>query len=273
MEDEEIYLNSPAERIDNLGIANLKLIQNKHYFCFGTDSVLLANFVESNRAHNEILDLCSGGGIIPIIISAKRRFDKLFAVELQEEMYDLLERNICMNHLQEVITPIWGDIKSCKQIRKRLLEKTGRDSFDIVTVNPPYKEVGTGCKNEKNVKYIARHEEKCTLDDIFSVSSQLLRTRGKLYLVHKPQRLPDLITLARKYHLEVKRIQLVYPTLKQAPSIVLLEYLKNGGNELQMMPPIIEYDEEGNETDQMAQFYGVRRGDKKSERQTTEKYE
>lgn len=235
------------ERIDDLGINGKKIIQNTDYFCFGIDSVLLANFVESNSSKNNIVDLCSGSGVISVIVSQKKKCNKIYAVELQNEMYDLLDRNIKINSLEEKIIPLKGDVKSFSMNEK----------VDIVVSNPPYKEVGTGVENTNTVKYIARHEKECTLEDIFKCSSKLLKQKGKLYLVHKPQRIPDLISEARKYKLEPKKMRLVYPTINSKPSIVLMEYVYFGGNELEVLSPLIEYNENGEYTKEIFEIYGM----------------
>lgn len=245
------------ERIDDLGVNNLKIIQNTDYFCFGTDSVLLANFIASNSSNNVILDLCSGGGVIPIIISAKYNYSKIFAVELQNEMFNLLERNVELNNLQEKIYTLQEDIKDFNSIKQKLIEETRRSTVNIITVNPPYKPKGRGIVNDHSVKYIARHEEMCTIEDIFFTSSKLLEYKGKLYLVHKPERIVDLLAIARKYNLEAKKIRYVYPRVNVKPSIVLIEYVKGGGNETLMLPPLIEYNEDGSYTDEIYKIYGM----------------
>ena len=247
-----------SRRIDELGIDNLKIVQDDDYFCFGTDSALLANFAVSNSQNNIILDLCSGSGVIPIIFQAKNKCRKVVAVELQKEMYELLEENVKENNLQEKIVTLNEDIKSISAIRRCIEETTGRNVADIITVNPPYKEKGTGIKNDLDVKYIARYEEKCTLDDIFKVSSKLLENKGKLYIVHKPERLTDLFCLARKYNLEAKKLRFVQPRLGKEPSIVLLEYVKGGGNELKVLNPLIEYNEDGSYTEEMNKIYNIK---------------
>ena len=246
------------ERIDELGIDNLKIVQNPDYFCFGTDSVLLANFAVNNYSSKNVLDLCSGSGVVPIIFQAKNNYNKIMAVELQDEMYDLLTRNISINNLDSKIYPIKGDVCNIKEIRKKVEEITNRNTVDIITVNPPYKEKGTGITSEGKVKYIAKHEEKCTLEDIFKTSSSLLENKGKLYIVHKPERLNDLISVAREYKLEPKKLKLVYPNIGSKPSIVLLEYVKGGGNELNILKPLYEYDEKGKYTDEMNKIYNIK---------------
>lgn len=233
------------ERIDDLQIDNLKIIQNKKYFCFGVDSVLLANFVKSNKASNNIIDLCSGSGVIPILLTAKVKYSKIITVELQEEMYDLLKRNIEVNKLEDKVYALNEDINNVKVIRDNLIEIISKDKADIITVNPPYKVVNTGIINENNIKYVARYEYKCKLEDIFRTSSSLLNDGGKLYIVHKPERLVDLLELSRKYKLEAKQLQVVYPRINEKASLVLIEYVKNGGNELKVLPPLIEYNRDG----------------------------
>lgn len=233
-------------RIDDLGINGKKIIQNPDYFCFGIDSVLLANFVESKSSKNIIVDLCSGSGVIAVLISQKKKYSKIYAVELQKEMYNLLLDNIRINSLENEIVPLNLNIKEYNENKK----------IDIMVCNPPYKEIGTGVENDNSVKYIARHEKECTLNDVFRCASKNLKQKGKLYLVHKPQRLTDLIAEARKYKLEAKKVRFVYPTVNSKPSIVLLEYVYMGGNEMEVLPPLIEYTESGEYTKEILDIYG-----------------
>ena len=245
------------ERIDDLGINDLKIIQNKEYFCFGTDSVLLANFVKSENSNNVILDLCSGSGVIPIILSAKKKYKKIFGVELQSEMYDLFDRNIKINNLEDSIISINENGKNIKDIRKKITSIMEKDKIDIITCNPPYKEIGTGLTTNHDVKTIAKCEVMCNLEDIFITSSKLLGKGGKLYLVHKPERLSDLIYFGRKYNLEAKEIRFVYPKINKKPSIVLISYRKDGGNETKVLEPLIEYNDDMSYTDEIYRIYGI----------------
>lgn len=245
------------ERIDDLGINNLKIIQNKEYFCFGTDSVLLANFAKSENSNNVILDLCSGSGVIPIILSAKKKYKKIFGVELQSEMYDLFDRNIKLNNLEDSIISINENVKDIKDIRKKITSIMEKDKIDIITCNPPYKEIGTGLTTNHDVKTIAKCEVMCNLEDIFITSSKLLGKGGKLYLVHKPERLSDLIYFGRKYNLEAKEIRFVYPKINKKPSIVLISYRKDGGNETKVLEPLIEYNDDMSYTDEIYRIYGI----------------
>lgn len=243
------------ERIDELGINNLKIIQNKKYFCFGTDSVLLANFVKSDSSKNVIVDLCSGSGVIPVILSAKKKYSKIYSVELQSEMFKLLERNIQINNLSEKIVPLNCDIKDIKKIKDMVLSQTKSEKIDIIVCNPPYKTLGTGFKTLHDVKTIAKCEVMCNLEDVFNTSSKLLSKKGKMYLVHKPERLADLISLGRKYKLELKEIRFVYPTINKKASIILACFVKDGGNEVSILPPLIEYNEDNSYTDAMNSIY------------------
>lgn len=246
-----------AKRIDELGIQNLKIVQDTDYFCFGMDSILLANFVKSNSTKNIIVDLCSGSGVIPIIVNAKQKCKRIYGIELQMEMYELLSENIEINNLNQKIKILNEDIKNVANIKNFIIENELTDKVDIITCNPPYKAIGTGIINPQDVKYIARHEEKCTLEDIFVCANKLLNVRGKLYMVHKPERLADLITLARKNNMEPKYIRFVYPKVNMSPSIVLIEYSKKGGNELKILPPLIEYNNFDEYTDEIYKMYGI----------------
>jgi len=246
------------ERIDDLNINGLKLIQNKDYFMFGIDSVILSSMVKSMSSSNVIVDFCTGSSVIPILLTTRVKYKKIIGIELQQEMYDLAVRNVKMNNLQYDICILNQDIKEYKEIVKYIRENVmASGNVDVVVCNPPYKKVGTGIVNENSVKYIARHEDKCTLEDIFLSSSKLLKTKGKLYLVHKPERLADLIGLARKYNLEAKNINIMQPKIDKKASLVFIEYVKDGGNECNVNPVLIQYDENGDYTDKIKEIYRV----------------
>lgn len=246
------------ERIDDLNLNGKKIIQNTDYFLFGMDSVLLASKVKSNNKQ-VILDLGTGSAVIPVILSQKTKAKKIIGIEIQQEMYNLALKNIKYNKLENKIEILNLDLKNVKQIREKIIEFTGKDTVDIVVSNPPYKEKGTGSENEKSIKYIARHEVKCTLENIFFTASKLLKFKGKLYLVHKPERLTDLITIARKYNLELKVLTILQPTKTKSPSIILLEYVFGGGNECRIDPVIFEYDEDLNYTKEIYDIYNQKK--------------
>ena len=238
------------ERIDDLNINGLRLVQNKEYFLFGIDSVILSSIVKSSSSSNTILDFCTGSAVIPVLLTTRVKFKKIIGIELQEEMYKLAIRNVKLNKLEEDIDILNLDIKDYKSIEKELSCKA-----DIIVCNPPYKKKGTGVINENSVKYIARHEEKCTLEDIFISASKLLKNKGKLYLVHKPERIADLIAVSRKYGLEAKNITIMQPNKNKKASLVFIEYVKGGGVECTINPVIIQYDENGSYTNQIKEIY------------------
>ena len=244
-------------RVEELGIGKLKVVQNPDYFCFGTDSVLLANFVKSTKTTNVILDFCTGSAVIPFIVSAKQKCSRIFAVELQREMLALAKEGIEINKLENKIVPLHLDLKDYKKIQKALMEEGYKDTVDILTVNPPYKKEGTGIKNEDSVKQIARHEIKCTLEDIFLSANKLVKDLGKLYMVHKPERLAEIIYTAKEYGFEAKRIKLVEPKRGMKPSIALFEFSKYGKPEVIIEPVLVEYNEDGTYTEEMMKIYNV----------------
>ena len=243
------------ERIDDLNLNGKKIIQDTDLFLFGMDSVLLANKVKGTNKDTVVVDLGTGSAVIPVIIAEKNNVKKIIGVELQQKMYDLAVKNVEYNKLQDKIVVLKENLKNVDSIRKYTLESIGKDKVDIVISNPPYKKVGTGSKNEADEKYIARHEVECELEDIFKTASKLLKFRGKLYLVHKPERMADLISLGRKYNLEPKEIQFLQPTITKKPSIVLIEYVLGGGNECVVLPNLIEYDEKRNYTKDILDIY------------------
>ena len=245
------------ERIDDLNLNGRKIIQDTDLFLFGMDSVLLANKVKGINKDTVIVDLGTGSTVMPVIIAEKNNVKKIIGVELQQKMYDLAVKNVEYNKLQEKVSVLKENLKNVDSIRKYILETTGKDKVDVVISNPPYKKVGTGSKNDVDEKYIARHEVECELEDIFKTASKLLKFKGKLYLVHKPERMADLISLARKYNLEPKEIQFLQPTITKKPSIALIEYVLGGGNECVVLPNLIEYDESGNYTKDILDIYGM----------------
>lgn len=247
------------ERIDDLNIAGLKLIQNTKYFCFGMDSVLLSNYVGGNKSSNVIIDFCTGSAVIPILLTAKIRYKKIYGIELQEQMYDLATRNIALNNLENEITVINNDINNVTAIKELLKNDGLNDTVDIITVNPPYKSKDCGVENDLDVKKIARHEIMCSLEDVFNSSSKLLKYGGKLYMVHKPERLTDIICIGRKYGIELKKMRLMQPYIDKKPSIVLLEMVKGAGAEIIVEPNLIEYNQDGSYTDEIYNIYEIKK--------------
>lgn len=237
-----------GERFDDLQRNNYKIIQNPDKFCFGMDAVLLSHFTTLRKRDN-VLDLGTGTGILPILLSAKTDAEHFDALEIQEESVDMAKRSVMFNHLEDRINIIHGDIKEASSIFDVA-------SFDAITTNPPYMNNNHGLKNPDMPKAIARHEILCTFDDIARESSRLLKPHGRLYMVHRPFRLAEIINTLNKYRLETKRICLVYPFIDKEPNMVLIEAVKDGNPMVKFEPPIIVYEAPGRYTKQIMKIYG-----------------
>lgn len=236
------------ESLEDLQICDLKLIQKNDGFRFGADAVLLSDFAKS--VHSEkTLDLCTGSGVIPILLSAKTKTKEFFALEIQEDICEMAQRCVKLNKLEDRITIIQGDLKEADRIY-------GKRVFDLITCNPPYMPVGTAVMNVTDSKIVARHEVMCNLEDVITSSAKLLKQKAHLMLVHKPSRLADIICLMRKYEIEPKRIRFVHKSPDAEPSLVLVDGAYKGGIELRIMPPLIMYNEDGTETDELKRIYG-----------------
>lgn len=236
------------ETIEDLQLGNLKILQKKDGFRFGIDAVLLSDFAKDERA-DDVLDLCTGGGIIPILLSHKSCAKRIFGLEIQQSYYEMGVRSVALNNLSDRVFLENGDLKNATEIY-------GKRRFDLITCNPPYMPQKSGVKNETDEKIIARHEVMCTLEDVISVSSQLLKQHGRLMIVHKPSRLVDIMCLMRKFDIEPKRIRFIHKKTGTEPSLVLADGAYKGGKELRIMPPIFLYDDDGNETDELKRIYG-----------------
>ena len=230
-----------GERLDDLNCKGYQVIQDPDSFCFGMDAVLLANYVET-KPGAKVLDMCTGTGIIPILLAAKIDPSHIDALELQEASAERAVRSMEGNGLLDLITVTQGDVKDAASIYKPA-------SFDIVTVNPPYMPAQSGLHNPNSAKNIARHEIYCTLDDVLSQAAKLLHPRGQFFMVHRPSRLPEILSKMTKYGLEAKRMRLVYPYADKAPNMVLLEGARGGRPQLTVERPLVIYDKDGNYTD------------------------
>lgn len=236
------------ERIDDLNRNNLKIIQDPGRFCFGMDAVLLTGFVKVKEGA-KVLDMGTGTGIIPILISAKTAASHITALEIQEESADMATRSILLNDLQDKIDVVNGDIKEAAEI-------FGKASFDAVTCNPPYMIGQHGLRNPDSAMAIARHEVLCTFDDVAKNAAAVLKPGGKFFLVHRPFRLAEIFATLMKYKLEPKRMQLVYPYVDKEPNMVLIEAVKSGKSRLTVEKPLIIYKESGVYTDDIYDIYG-----------------
>ena len=236
------------ERVDDLQRNGLKIIQKTDGFCFGMDAVLLSGFAHVKRGE-KVLDMGTGTGIIPLLLSAKTEGKHYTALEIQEEIAKMASRSVAINHLEEKIEIVNGDIKEASRI-------FGAASFDVVTTNPPYMNDAHGLKNPTEVKAISRHEVLCTLEDVVREGSKVLKSGGRMYMVHRPHRLIEIITVMKQYKLEPKRMCMVHPFKDKEANMVLIEAVKGGGSWLKMEAPIIVYKEPGVYTDEIYDIYG-----------------
>lgn len=211
-------------RIDDLGINNLVLEQNPSGFCFGLDAVFLANYVKCNE-DDVVLDLCTGNGIIPVLLTAKIPAKKIYGLEIQEEVAALACKNVKLNKLEEKVEIINDDLNNAEKYFKKA-------SIDVITCNPPYRTKGCGMVNEADTKAIARHEIKCSLEDVIRVSSSLLKSLGKFYMVHRPDRLCDILCTMREYKIEPKKIKFIQPNINKKPEFILIEGVRGGKRHL-----------------------------------------
>ena len=236
------------ERLDDLNCKNLKILQKKDGFCFGMDSVLIANFAKISRKNAIVADLGTGTGIISILVAGKQNPKKVYAIEIQEELVNMAKRSVKYNGLEEKIDVINADIVGIS--RGEFNKK-----FDYVISNPPYKKINTGLINDNEKKLISRHEVKCTLGDVVFEASKLLKDNGIFYMVHRPDRLSDIFNVMRENKVEPKEIQLVYPHLKDEANLVLIKGVKCGKPSLKILKPLIVYNENNEYTEELLKFY------------------
>ena len=234
------------ERIDDLQYKGLKIIQNTEGFCFGVDSVLLTEFARDMKKNKTIVDLGTGTGIIGILLSKKVEASKIMGVEIQKDVANMAKKSVELNNLQNIMQILNEDVKNLS------LEK---NSFDYVVTNPPYKKKGTGIINREDKQIISRHETTVNLEEWIKVASQLLKDNGAIYMVHRPERLNEIIENLRKYRLEPKRIRFVYPKVNKNSNLVLIKAVKYANSFLKVEKPLIIYNEDGTYTDEILKIY------------------
>lgn len=237
------------EKIDDLQLNNLKIIQNKAGFCFGIDSVLLSDFAKDIRNNSKVLDLGTGTGIIGILLCAKTKLSKIYGIDIQKDVCDMASRSIKLNNLENKFEIINSNIKNLKNIFEK-------NTFDAIVSNPPYKKDNSGLKNEAETKLISRHEITASLEDFVNTASKMLKNNGNLYMVHRPERLSDLFYLLRKYNLEPKKLKLVQSYINSKPKLILVKATKNSKSFLNIEQPLIIYNKDGSYTDEILKIYG-----------------
>ena len=224
------------------------LIQKQNGFKFGIDAVLLVDFAKTARSERT-LDLCTGTGIVAMLLSAKTKTPVIDALEIQEEICEMAKRSVSYNKLEGRIHITQGDLKDAANIY-------GKAMFDKITVNPPYMKCGAGILNDTDTKTISRHEVKCTLEDVISVSASLLKPKGRLFMVHRAVRIADILCLMREYNIEPKLIRMVHPSPYKAANLVLIEGMRGAAADLKIAEPLYVYDENGNYSAEIDRIYG-----------------
>lgn len=229
-----------GERIDQLMTVDLEIIQSSEVFSFSLDALLLNEFTYiPTRANVKIVDLCSGNGVIPLLLSQRTK-GKIIGIELQERLADMAKRSVELNHLGGQIDILQADIAQA-------LDYVDPDSVDVITVNPPYYAVDeTGRQNPNPHLAIARHEIHTNLDQVLSISSKLLKMNGRFFMVHRPERLVEIMDRMRAHRLALKQIQFVYPKKDRQANILLVEGIKDGKETgLKVLPPLYIHGEDG----------------------------
>ena len=233
---------------DLVGYKNLKIFQNKEWFTFSLDSILLPNFVTLNKNIETIIDLGCGNAPIPLILSTKTKA-KIIGVEIQKDSYDLAKKSVEYNHLENQITLLHLDMKQLK-------DYYSSDSIDVITCNPPYfKYLETSQLNDDIHKIIARHEKMITLEEIISLKKYLLKNNGVLAMVHRTDRLIEIIQLFEKYGLEIKKLRFIYPKVGSESNMILIEGRKNGNVGLKVLSPLYVHYEDGNYTKEVLKMF------------------
>ena len=235
------------ERVDELGRNGYRIIQNPDRFCFGMDAVLLSDFAKAKEG-DKVLDFCTGTGIIPILMEAKTKAAHFTALEIQEDSAEMARRSVALNHLEEKIDIITGDVKEADRL-------FGAASFQAVTCNPPYMIGQHGLVNPDSPKAIARHEILCTLEDIIRQGARMLVPGGSFYMVHRPFRLVEIMATFTKYKLEPKRMRLVYPYIDKEPNMVLIQATKGGKSRITVEKPLVVYEKPGVYTKEVMDLY------------------
>lgn len=231
-----------------LNYQNMKIVQNTEWFNFSLDSVLLSNFVTINKNTNKIIDFCTGNAPVPLFLSTKTTA-KIIGIELQKEIFDLGIKSVKINNLENQITLINDDVKNSKNL-------FDTETFDIVTCNPPYfKTIDNNKMNDNKIKSIARHEITLNLDDIFISAKKILKNKGIIALVHRPDRLLEILEKMKQNNIEPKRLQFVYPTEDKQSNMILIEGKKNGNPGLKVLPPIYVHNSDGSYREEILKLF------------------
>lgn len=248
------------ERIDQLMQYNLKIIQSPNVFSFSLDAVLLGHFAKlRNRDDQKVVDLCSGNGAVALMISQKTK-SHVYAIEIQEELADMAQRSVALNHLEDRISIVHRDIKE--------ISTEHYDSVDVITCNPPYFPLEeNGYVNPNEYLAIARHELHLSLDELLYKISKLLKMNGKAYIVYRPNRFLELMDVMRKYRVTPKSVQFIHPNEETNANMVLVEGIKDGKEAgFKMLPPLYVHDETGNYRPEVRKILYGTKGNRQSKK-------
>ena len=234
------------ERIDDLG-RGMKIIQSSSTPCFSIDAVLLADFVHVGK-HQTIVDLGTGTGIIPLLLSRKMPDAKIFAIELIEQMYSQAKRSIELNNLTDRIKIVCDNLLNATQY-------WGKCCADIVVTNPPYYKIGHGKVNNDAVFAAARSEKHCTLLEIIETAAILLKQGGISCTIIRAERLAELLFLLTSKGLNPEKLRIIQPYTDKEANLALVAARKNGHGNLHILPPLVVYEQTGQYTKEMRQIY------------------
>lgn len=236
----------PNERVDDLITNRLKIIQSTEVFSFSMDAVLLARFGNIPQ-RGKMMDLCTGNGVIPLLLSTRTQA-QIDGLEIQPRLADMAIRNVELNGLGRRLNMKQGDLRQISDMAEIGV-------YDYITVNPPYLPPHAGDQNMNPHVAAARHEIYCTLEEVITACTQLLKAKGRVAMVHRPARLADIMELMRKARLEPKKIRFVHPKLQAEANMVLIEASKYGRPEVRMLPPLVVYQSNQQYTDELRSIY------------------
>lgn len=251
-------------RLDETGFGKIKILQDPEGFCYGVDAVLLSDFAATSingrrKKVERIMDLGTGTGIVPLILSHKTAAAVICGIELQKDSFELAERNISINELGSRIRFYNEDVADiAKSGRVIIAGNDVAETFDAVTTNPPYTISQNGVTSSNESKAIARHETTADLETFVKAAFVLLKDKGDLYMVHRPARLVDICESCRKYHMEPKELCFVSGKPMEKPNIILVHCVKNGNRELKVLEPLNVREKDGDFSAEMLKIYEKR---------------
>lgn len=243
----EILDNLPStHRLDDLQYKGLKLLQMPDEYCFTSDAVILSSIVRAT-ANQTVVDFGCGNGVVAILVSAKTNASKVYGLEIQKSASELAKTNVQINSLQEKIEIICGDIANSSKF-------FGSESIDIVVCNPPYYKKESGQQRLTPQVALARHENTCNLNDIIANASRILKFGGKLFMIHKVQRMAEVLTACSNNKIQPKKVTLIYPKANKPADTFIVE-AKKGAQSGMEIQSIIVYNEDNSMTQQAKVLY------------------